>query len=423
MDKLLNVVYDNWVDGEARPNFENTVGPHRFRTVFGFFMFYDILDKVKECRLEEVYQRPNENFYYFINSINDIEHLIEDRGGVIPFPDNVLKCFETCSNFNLVFLIEHEYESEQCFLLMRSIAEQNKWDLSKIYMVNNNSKLDHYKMKHGSGLNVFSLDFLVKINAKNLSEQPSQFVPDKENFFMSHNRSCKAHRFGLLCKLKREGLLDEIDWSLIMGWERKQQNQTYGLDTSFYMNIFDKEEVEEYMSEILHFDTLGMKKSKYEENHTWFDDINNHVGIDWSSTFELKTYENSYVNITTESCYFAKEVHITDKSVKPLYFYQLPIFVASYQHVKTIRERFKLDVFDDVIDHSYDEIEDNKVRFRKIFDEIKRVHANKEQIIEFYKNNQERFVENRRKILELKYSEIDVNFFLSLIDKKIKRII
>jgi hypothetical protein len=352
-----------------------------------------------------------------------MEHLIEYRGGIIPFPETVLKCFETCTNFNLVFLIEHEYESEHCFLLMRSIAEKNKWDLSKIYMVNNNSKLDHYKMKHGSALNVFSLDFLVKINAKNLSEQPSQFIPDKENFFMSHNRSCKAHRFGLLCKLKREGLLDEIDWSLIMGWERKQQNKTYGLDTSFYMNIFDKEEVEEYMPEILHFDTLGMKKSKYEENHTWFDDINNHVGIDWSSTFELKTYENAYVNITTESCYFAKEVHITDKSVKPLYFYQLPIFVASYQHVKTIRERFKLDVFDDIIDHSYDEIEDNKVRFRKIFEEIKRVHANKEQIIEFYKNNYERFVENRRKILELKYSEIDINFFLSLIDKKTKRII
>ena len=68
MDKLLNVVYDNWVDGEARPNFENTVGPHRFRTVFGFFMFYDILDKVKECKLDEVYQKPDENFYYFINS-------------------------------------------------------------------------------------------------------------------------------------------------------------------------------------------------------------------------------------------------------------------------------------------------------------------------------------------------------------------
>jgi hypothetical protein len=423
MDKLLNVVYDNWVDGEARPNFENTVGPNRFRTVFGFFMFYDILDKVKECKLEEVYEIPSENFYYFINSINDVEHLIEDRNNIIPLPDNVLKCFETCANFNLVFLIEHEYESENCLLMIRGIAEKNGWDVSKIYMVNNNSKLDQYKIKHGTGLNLFALDFLVKINAKNLSEQPSQFLPNKENFFMTHNRSCKPHRFGLLCKLKREGLLDEIDWSLIMGWERKQQNETYGLDTSFYMNIFEKEEVDDYLPEITYFDTLGMKKSKYEEDHTWFDDINNHVGIDWSSTFELKTYENSYVNITTESCYFANEIHITDKSVKPLYFYQLPIFVASYQHVKMIRERFKLDVFDDIIDHSYDEVEDNKIRFKKIFEEIKRVHSNREQIIEFYKNNRERFEENRRKILELKHSNIDVNFFLSLIDKKIKRII
>ena len=70
------------------------------------------------------------------------------------------------------------------------------------------------------------------------------------------------------------------------------------------------------------------------------------------------------VNIVTESCYLEDEIHITEKSMKPFYFYQFPLFLASYGHVKHLKERFGFDVFDDILNHSYDE---STVKYETVF--------------------------------------------------------
>jgi hypothetical protein len=419
MEKFLNAVYDVWIDDIPQPNLEIRYGQYRFRTVAGFFSFYGMYDLLKNCKIQDVYDNPNEIYYYFINGINDIENSIKENENLLPITGEVEKCFLTCSNFFIVLLHEHEFESENCFKLLNQIIEKKSYDANKFYMINNNSLLEDYKKKYNSKINVHSLDFLVKINAKNLSENPCKFVTEKEGFAMSHNRTVKPHRYGLLSKLKKEGLLDSIDWSLVMGWERKRVIREVSEDWDFYYNVFDEEEINQLKPFILWLQDIDIKKSKYEEDHTWFDIEGNHHGIDWHKTFEMKTYENSYVNISTESCYLWPEIHITDKTIKPLFFYQLPIFVASYQHVKFVRERFGLDVFDDIIDHSYDNEPDNRKRFTMIFDEIKRVHSIKPEIIKFYKNNEERFKKNREIILELKNSTKDVDYFKQMIDKKL----
>ena len=101
-----------------------------------------------------------------------------------------------------------------------------------------------------------------------------------------------------------------------------------------------------------------------------------------------------------------------------MYFYQIPIFLASQNHVHFLRERYKFDVFDDIINHEYDLEFDNKKRFFKIFDEITRVFKNKDKVIKFYKKNEERFYNNRMKVLDIKNSTKDKEFFMGLIDKK-----
>ncbi len=57
-----------------------------------------------------------------------------------------------------------------------------------------------------------------------------------------------------------------------------------------------------------------------------------------------------------------------------------------------------------------------KERLKMIFDEIKRVHENKKQIINFFNNNQERFEENKKKTIELlKLVNDDYLFYKNLI--------
>jgi hypothetical protein len=108
-------------------------------------------------------------------------------------------------------------------------------------------------------------------------------------------------------------------------------------------------------------------------------------------------------------------IHITEKSIRPFYFYQIPLIVATTNHVQTLRERFNLDMFDDIIDHSYDSEQDDKKRIFILAKEIKRINENKESIIEFYQNNQERFEENKRKILQILADRKDYFYFKSLI--------
>jgi hypothetical protein len=414
--KVLNLVYDNWDkrNGSPLPNLQNVLGENKFRVVNGLFYFYNLQNYINCCKLDSVYSNKNEKFYYFINGINDIYHTILNNDSKLPLPDAVEKCFIECNNFHIVFLSEHEYETEECFKLLIKIFSEKNFDTKRIYIVNNNSKLGYYKEKYQTDINVHSLDFLPQINAKNLLDFGApNFVEDKENLFMSHNRTIKAHRYSLLVKLKKMNLLDQVDWSLSMGWERKREIEKWGEDLTFYRNILTDTEIEDLKDEIKFFENIEIKKSKYEGDTTWFD--NDFKEIDWSKVFVYKTYENSYINITTESCYFHNEIHITDKTIKPLYFYQIPLFLASYQHVSYVKNRYGFDVFEDIIDHSYDDEIDNKVRFKKIIKEIDRLSKNKDEIIKFYKKNKDRFDYNRNKVIEIRNSINDVNFLISLI--------
>lgn len=416
--KFLNIVYDNWDKGTGAPipNLENVLGPNKFRIVNGLFYFYNLQNYLNCCKIDDVYKIKNEQFYYFINGINDIYHTIINNDSKLPLPYTVEKCFMECDNFNIVFLSEHEYETEDCFVILLKLFGEKNFDLKRIYIVNNNSKLQYYKKKYSSEINVYSLDFLPQINAKNLLDfgEP-KFIEDKENFFMSHNRTIKPHRYTLLATLKKMNILDDVDWSLSMGWERKREIQKWGPDFTFYENILSKDEIEDLKNEILFLENIDIKKSKYEVDKTWFD--GQFQDIDWSKVFEYKTYENSYINITTESCYFHNEIHITDKTVKPFYFYQIPIFLASYQHVKYVKERYQFDLFEDIINHNYDNEIDNKVRFKKIIQEIERLSKKKNNIVDFYKKNKDRFIYNREKLIEIRNSVNDVNFLMSLIIK------
>jgi hypothetical protein len=245
-----------------------------------------------------------------------------------------------------------------------------------------------------------------------------KFIEDKAgDFFMCHNRGPKPHRYGLLCMLKKHGILDYVDWSLILGWYRKNERK-HNKDSIFYEPVFNNEDFGFYKSEIEYFGDIDIKKSKFEENKTWFDDKNN-APIEWKNIYEYQTYENSYVNIVTESCYIDKDVHITEKSMKPFYFYQFPLFLSSYQHVKFLKERFGFDMFDDILDHSYDNEPDERMRLIMFFNEIKRLNENKELLITFYKNNKERFIYNKEIVVKINNSKRDYDYFKNLIHKNI----
>jgi hypothetical protein len=418
MGNFLNLVYDNW-DSETtyRPNLENVFGVNRLKILDGLIRFYGLYDRMKTCKIQDVYDNPNENYYYFINPNGNGEYLFEEIDD-IGLVDEVEKCFVECNNFNIIYLNEHEYEKISFIKLIDQRAKNKLYDLKRIYIINNDTRIYEYKNTLETEINVYALEFLLMFIAGHLSNVHNKFKLDKEGkFFLCHNRSHKPHRYALLVLLKKSGLIDEIDWSLIMGWNRVKNVENGHLAKDFYGPFFNEDELNFYKEEVEYFDSIEIKKSQYEEDTTWFTAGELSPQFDWKDIYELKSFEESYINIVTESNYFNDCVHITEKSIKPFHFHQIPIFLASPNHVKYFKERYDFDFFDDIIDHSYDSEPDDKKRMSLVFNEIKRVSENKDSIIEFYKNNQERFEKNKEKVSAIHNSKRDFGFFNSLMKK------
>ena len=145
MGDFLNVVYDNWDENvNPKPNLENMFGQNKFKVVNGLFSYYEMIFKVRLWNILDVYNNPNENFYYFINPIGNSLYLFHEYGD-IPLPDSVKECFLKCKNFNIVFLNEHEYEEYEYLEFIHNKSLKHGFDHSKIFGLNNNSKLKLYK--------------------------------------------------------------------------------------------------------------------------------------------------------------------------------------------------------------------------------------------------------------------------------------
>ena len=411
----LNLVYDNWDEITNLPYQPNS--KELYETSFhmpfdavinGLNIENHLIDRFK---LSEIINYPNKKFYYFITLMPSVvaDNLIANK---LPMLPEVIECLKNNKNFNVIIMNWQEWESFTTFKLINEWSLEIGINQSQLWVSNNNPKLQEYKNKLNSNINVYSTKYLSSIGPISMRNAFGNidFKENKNgNLFMCHNRRVKPHRYGILCLLKKYGILDNIDWSLVSGWDMKKENIP-----SFYSNVFDINDMNNLSDEIEYFNNVHQKKSKYEEEYNWFDTKDGIV--EWNKPYEKNTFENSYFNITTESEFLFEVIHISEKSFKAFYGMQFPLILASHGHIKEIKKRYNFDFFDDVIDHSYDDIQNNRDRLFAFANEIKRINDNKDFFIEFYKNNKERFIMNNIKSIEYGKTSLssDINFLLNL---------
>lgn len=369
---------------------------------------------LKICNINDVSKTPNENFYYIITKIGGYLNFTHEIDIVKTIPDEVKNCFINNQNFKIIFLELNESDFDDIIEIIDKRLKKENLNPKRVYYINANHKLGNLKNKISSDINIYTINHGQYANCQRLSLTDVTFESDKEFLFMVHNRALKSHRLGILCLLKKYNILDNVDWSLLRAYQIKNLITSNGLMVDwFFGDVFSEETNESLKNEVDYFSNFEIKKSKYESDYN-FDEGGHRY--DHDDSYKVKTYSNSYINITTETNFVSPYiVHITEKTFTPFNFYQIPIFVATYQHVKYLRDMYGFDMFDDLVNHSYDNEIDNGKRLFMIADEIKRLNENPQLIKDFYKNNEDRFLKNRNIIFEILNNKKDHNFFQSLI--------
>jgi hypothetical protein len=416
----LNTVYDYWNGDKPILNGKFQYPQNHFWDIEEFVLYYinsftqgGNKITINNCKLSDISKNPNQKYYYFIcHATMNIDDILRDN---LIITDEIKEHLRLYSNFNIVFFSHHESDSEEGFNVL------NNSDLPKnqIYIINNNFKLKEYVNKHNSKIKVYSIMYLPTVVSSTLEKFGGiEFnIEKKEKFFMCFNRGPKLQRLSLLVFMLKNNLLNDTNWSLI-----PMNFPNY--DYQSYSEIFELDDIENYKNEIEYFSKLKLKVSDYEKSQLSFSD-NNEITVLNPKYANLlmppeipHNYENSYVNIVTETCFFNKEnvIQITEKSFKPFFYYQFPMILATHQHIKSLKQKYNFDFFDDVIDHSYDDELDHKKRFNKFVKEIKRLYDNRESLMKFYRNNQNRFEENKNKMIDIAKSNSDYLFIRSLLD-------
>jgi hypothetical protein len=350
---------------------------------FEYFKF----NKYKECTLLDAYKNPNEKYYYFISRLSTFSFF----ENTIPFTESLITGLKTLNNVNIILLSEHESVDEENFIKLNDFLIRYNINGNKIHLINNNSLLNFYKSKHNSEINVLSTKFLPIFYSKLLNKHKIEFSTNREFLFMCHNKRMKSHRVGVLAFLKKTNIINDVDWSFVFDSE---SSIDYDLSSTL------KEEIGVILKN-------GSVKSKYEIDHVFkFGDPGDYICED--------TFSNAYLNITTETNFITEDVHITEKSFKPFFFYQIPIFLSSAFHVKKLKEIYGFDLFEDVVNHNYDNETNFKKRFSLVCDEINRIYNNRDEIKKFIINNKERFLKNNEIVSNIINDKTDYNYFESL---------
>ena len=103
-------------------------------------------------------------------------------------------------------------------------------------------------------------------------------------------------------------------------------------------------------------------------------------------------YKNTFVEIICETTYTENSFLITEKTQHSVFGCSFPIWVSSPGTVKFMRE-MGLDVFDDIIDHSYDIVENPIDRMYLAISKNKELLTNP-NIKDIWKENMPRFIKN-----------------------------
>ena len=367
--------------------------------------------------LNDVKSNPNKKYYFFYYSSElHLDEFSQNLNKNAKKFQELIDLFKQ-DNLRIIFIDEAEGVHHDYVKNFSNALKKLKIPKHRILYINNDALLP--SLSENLNLVGKKWNFLF-INTSNGYIEESvdlKFEHDREFVFLTKNKVLRSHRILILAFLKKHNLLNISNYSSLIRESNYKIGSPDKIRYLFDDNILDK--FKEEVSDILED---GVVETKYEKGNF---NIENVGSINYAGKTDYRDYQSSYINITTESNFnFGKPpigqsgrfLHISEKSLKPFAMFQLPIIVGVPHHIKYMRELYNLDMFDDFIDHSYDDEMDDVIRMNKIHDEILRLSTVKDDLKSYFMDNKKRFIKNREIITNIsKWKETDLlNFILNM---------
>ena len=107
----------------------------------------------------------------------------------------------------------------------------------------------------------------------------------------------------------------------------------------------------------------------------------------------LPVYKNTAVEIITETTAAEGTAHLTEKYVNCVFGKCFPIIIGTFKNVELYRS-MGYDMFDDIIDHSYDYEPNPFYRMKMAIDANIEIISDRDLAISLHEENKERFENN-----------------------------
>ena len=408
--KEINLLYTHWntsftdknVKKEIPNGSEMGFAKGIFTDFSNFISSYIIGDRCdidnRDIKVNKVdlnkYNSSDKYFYAISHPGKSLNEILTETDGVL-INDSILELSNKNDNIYFIFSYEHEVDHEDVWTRLSKYIEGNKLNKNKFIIINNDYNIYRANSYYNIGINVHKLGFIKHSSYRTLRELTPIFQEEKNGkFFMCRNRSAKPHRISLISTLIENGIMEDVNYSFIPHAHR--------MDCFIALEPYLDKSFIEKNGDMIKYVMNHSKICDYESKKNWINQKNNEFQSDQPPIFRVpelqESFENSYVNIITESIFSSNcnSIHHSEKSFRPFFYYQFPIFLATPNHVAYLRNNYNFDMFDDIINHSYDTVSDDFTRFKMVCDEISRISENKDNFKRFYSDNKHRFIKNKQ---------------------------
>lgn len=251
--------------------------------------------------------------------------------------------------------------------------------------------------------NLFVSNFMNSQLTKKYTRCTKKFF---DRSFITFNRNPAPHRSALICYLLSKNmnkygsinfnrnffLKDSFNFFKYFRFSEKVQKE---LKTTLSQLSFD------YLDHIQNDNILPFTKN-------FIDNYNQKL---------LPIYEHAALEIISGSLFLEPTPIFSEKEIQSVYGKVFPIFINTHKSVSIWKEIYGIDVFEDVVDHSYDSIEDPTERLLSAIDLNIHLLNGTTNLESLWLKNKERFEENCNKMDELLYG---VDFQQQYDEEKIK---